>query len=126
MFYFRYGIRINPIQWYIVLSGKNEGNGHPALLLSICELILLFVSSGTYEYHFLADALVPITICLMLEKGMSNELIPENIGMAFQVTNIIAIVSLPVAIIHVKSENFSLSELKSYLIGLLGCKNYSF
>lgn len=53
----------------------------------------------------------------MLEKGMANELIPENIGMISQVTNIIAIVFLPVAIIHVKNENFSLSKFNiSYLV----------
>ncbi|XP_017471917.1 PREDICTED: uncharacterized protein LOC108363148 [Rhagoletis zephyria] len=49
----KYGIRINPLDWYYVLSGKSEGQeGHASLLLILYSL-------------------VHISICLMVEKGLA-------------------------------------------------------
>lgn len=33
----RYGIRVDPVQWFVVLTGRNEGQGHPSLLLILCK-----------------------------------------------------------------------------------------
>ena len=35
--FIKYGIRIDPIQWFYVLTGKNEGQGIPSLILIACE-----------------------------------------------------------------------------------------
>lgn len=85
----KYGIRIDPIQWYIVLSGKNEGEGHPSLILFVYSL-------------------VPIIICLLLEKGLSVDIINENSGMFAHVVNLIVLVLIPMVVIHVKGNSFSL------------------
>ncbi|XP_054741486.1 diacylglycerol O-acyltransferase 1 [Anastrepha obliqua] len=86
----KYGIRINPLDWYFFLSGKNEGQeGHASLLLIL--------------YSF-----VHISICLMVEKGLAMEILSESFGMFVQVANIILVVFLPVVIIHLKGEAFSL------------------
>ncbi len=37
LYYFRYGIRVDPIQWIIVLTGKNEGEGYPSIILVVCK-----------------------------------------------------------------------------------------
>lgn len=42
----RYGIRVDPIQWFVVLIGKDEGTGLSALLLLICEII-----NSLYFFH---------------------------------------------------------------------------
>ena len=36
--FIKYGIRIDPIQWFYVLTGKNEGQGIPSLILIACKL----------------------------------------------------------------------------------------
>lgn len=33
----RYGIRVDPVQWFTVLTGKGEGEGYPSLLLISCK-----------------------------------------------------------------------------------------
>uniref|UniRef100_T1GMN3 Nuclear speckle splicing regulatory protein 1 N-terminal domain-containing protein n=1 Tax=Megaselia scalaris TaxID=36166 RepID=T1GMN3_MEGSC len=80
--------------------------------------------TGFVNWAFLLLSIGGLRLCLenLLKRSDSNydlfdagerngnELIPENIGMISQATNIMAIVFLPVAIIHVKSENFSLSK----------------
>lgn len=34
----RYGIRVDPIQWFYVLTGKDEGGAeHPSLVLLLCR-----------------------------------------------------------------------------------------
>lgn len=34
----RYGIRVDPIQWFIVLTGRDEGAGLPSIILLLCKL----------------------------------------------------------------------------------------
>ncbi|XP_058980795.1 diacylglycerol O-acyltransferase 1 isoform X2 [Musca domestica] len=85
----KYGIRVNPLDWYIFLSGKNESEGHASLFLIL--------------YSF-----VHISICLLVEKGLAMEIISEGLGMFMQVTNIIVVVVLPVVIMHLKGHLFSL------------------
>lgn len=85
----KYGIRINPVEWYYFMSGRNEGEGHASLLL--------------ISYSF-----VHISICLWVEKGLATEVLSEGIGVLIQVINIIVVVMLPVVIIHLKGHAFSL------------------
>ncbi|XP_075152344.1 diacylglycerol O-acyltransferase [Haematobia irritans] len=85
----KYGIRINPLDWYIFVSGKNSSEGHGSLFLIL--------------YSF-----VHISICLLVEKGLAMEIISEGLGMFMQVTNIIVVVVLPVVIMHLKSQLFGL------------------
>lgn len=35
--FIKYGIRIDPIQWVYVLTGKNEGEGFSSLILIGCK-----------------------------------------------------------------------------------------
>ncbi|EDV99301.1 GH13104 [Drosophila grimshawi] len=85
----KYGIRINPIDWYFFLSGRNEGEGHNSLFLVL--------------YSF-----VHISICLAVEKGLALEIISEGLGMFIQTINIIVSVCFPVVIIHLKGSTFSI------------------
>lgn len=87
--FIKYGIRIDPFQWYIVISGSNEGEGHPSLFLVMYSL-------------------VPILICLLIEKGLASEIILENSGMFAHVVNLIVLVLIPMVVIHVKGNIFSL------------------
>lgn len=34
----KYGIRIDPLQWIIVITGRDEGEGYPSIILVVCEL----------------------------------------------------------------------------------------
>lgn len=36
----RYGIRVDPVQWIIVLTGRDEGSGWPSGILLICKWFL--------------------------------------------------------------------------------------
>lgn len=35
----KYGIRVDPIQWFIVLTGRDEGAGVPSIILLLCMYI---------------------------------------------------------------------------------------
>lgn len=34
---YRYGIRVDPFQWFVVLSGRDEGSGVPSIILLACK-----------------------------------------------------------------------------------------
>ncbi|XP_037882583.1 diacylglycerol O-acyltransferase 1 [Glossina fuscipes] len=85
----KYGIRINPIEWYFFLSGKNQAEGHASLFLILYSI-------------------VHISICLMIEKGLALEIITERLGMFMQITNIVVVVILPVIITYLKGHLFTL------------------
>lgn len=87
--FIKYGIRVDPVQWFVVLTGRNEGQGHPSLLLVLYSI-------------------VPIVICLMVEKGLASEVIMESAGMVVHVVNILVLVLIPMVVIHVKGQAFSL------------------
>lgn len=87
--FIKYGIRVDPVQWFTVLTGRNEGEGHPSLLL-------IFYS------------VVPIVICLVVEKGLAVDLLMESAGMIVHVVNILVLVLIPMVVIHVKGQTFSL------------------
>lgn len=33
----KYGIRIDPLQWIVVITGRDEGEGFPSVILVICK-----------------------------------------------------------------------------------------
>lgn len=105
----KYGIRINPVQWYIVLSGRNEGEGHPSLIL-------------------VAYSIVPMSMCLLLEKGLAAGIIPETIGMFSQIVNILVLILLPMVILHVKGHAFSIigATAVCFLYSILFLKTWSY
>uniref|UniRef100_A0A0K8URF5 O-acyltransferase n=2 Tax=Endopterygota TaxID=33392 RepID=A0A0K8URF5_BACLA len=106
----KYGIRINPLDWYYFMSGKDQGQeGHASLLLIL--------------YSF-----VHISICLMVEKSLAMEILSETFGMFVQVTNIILVIFFPVIIIHLKGEAFSLMGASTvcFIYSLLFLKLWSY
>lgn len=56
------------------------------------------------------DSIVPIVICLMVEKGLASEVIMESAGMVVHVVNILVLVLIPMVVIHVKGQAFSLGK----------------
>ncbi|XP_067624814.1 diacylglycerol O-acyltransferase 1 isoform X2 [Eurosta solidaginis] len=106
----KYGIRINPLDWYYFLSGGSEGQeGHASLWLIL--------------YSF-----VHISLCLLVEKALAMEILSETFGMFVQVINIIVVISLPVVIIHLKGEAFSLigASLVCFIYSILFLKLWSY
>ncbi|XP_026468476.1 diacylglycerol O-acyltransferase 1 [Ctenocephalides felis] len=86
----KYGIRIDPIQWFNVLTGRNEGGAdHPSIVLVLYSV-------------------VPVVICLLCEKALSVEIINNGTGMFIHVSNIFALVVLPVIVLSIKGNSFSL------------------
>ncbi|XP_076388942.1 diacylglycerol O-acyltransferase isoform X2 [Megachile rotundata] len=85
-----YGIRVDPRQWLLFLSGTYAGGEeHPSILLAIYST-------------------VPIGLCLLIEKGLSADIIAHGPGMVFHVVNLIVMVLLPMVVIQVKDSGFSL------------------
>ncbi|XP_011693461.1 PREDICTED: diacylglycerol O-acyltransferase 1 [Wasmannia auropunctata] len=88
--FIKYGIRVDPWQWFLFLSGKNDGGEeYPSLLL-------IFYST------------VPVGLCLLIEKGLSVDIIAHGTGMVFHVINLVVMVLMPMVVIHVKDSGFSL------------------
>lgn len=56
-------------------------------------------------------------MCLAIEHGLSLNIIREGAGMFAHIVNIIVLVLIPMVIIHVNGNDFSLSKyLSQYLI----------
>ncbi|XP_031772946.1 diacylglycerol O-acyltransferase 1 isoform X3 [Apis florea] len=90
--FIKYGIRVDPWQWFLFLSGTYEGGEeHPSILLIIYST-------------------VPIGLCLLIEKGLSLDIIAHGPGMMFHIVNLIVMVLMPMVVIHVKDSGFSLSQ----------------
>ncbi|XP_011501264.1 PREDICTED: diacylglycerol O-acyltransferase 1-like [Ceratosolen solmsi marchali] len=88
--FIKYGIRVDPRQWLFFLSGKNDADEeHPSILL-ICY------------------STVPVVLSLLIEKGLSMNIITHGPGMVFHVVNLIVMVLMPLVVIHVKETGFSL------------------
>lgn len=88
--FIKYGIRVDPRQWLIFLSGKNDGGKEYPSLLLICY------------------STVPVALCLLIEKGLSVDIIAHGPGMVFHVINLVVMVLMPMVVIHVKDSGFSL------------------
>jgi len=86
----KYGIRVDPEQWLIFLTGRQEGGPeHPSIILIL--------------YSF-----VPVILCLLIEKGLASEVIATTPGLMIHVVNLAALVLLPMVVIHVNAGGFSL------------------
>ncbi|XP_012229582.1 diacylglycerol O-acyltransferase 1 [Linepithema humile] len=88
--FIKYGIRVDPWQWFLFLSGKNDGGEEYPSLLLICY------------------STVPVALCLLIEKGLSVDIIAHGSGMVFHVINLVVMVLMPMVVIHVKDSGFSL------------------
>lgn len=53
--------------------------------------------------------MVPIIICLLIERGLSLNIIREGAGMFVHIVNIIVLVLIPMVIIHV-NDAFSMGK----------------
>ncbi|KAL4708093.1 hypothetical protein ACJJTC_009872 [Scirpophaga incertulas] len=108
----KYGIRVNPFEWIIVLTGYNEGNKYqyPSLIL------LLF-------------SVVPAVTSLIVEKGIAVDIISENVGISLQISNILFVIILPVVVLHFKGPEFSFVGITSvcmiYLVIFLKLWSYT-
>lgn len=58
----------------------------------------------------IADSIVPIMICLVVEKGLAADILMESAGMIVHVVNIVVLVLIPMVVIHVKGQTFSLGK----------------
>ncbi|XP_017789862.1 PREDICTED: diacylglycerol O-acyltransferase 1 isoform X2 [Habropoda laboriosa] len=88
--FIKYGLRVDPSQWILFLSGKVEGSEeYPSILLVIYSN-------------------VPIVMCLLIEKGLSVDIIAHGPGMVFHVVNLIVMILIPMVVIQVKDTGFSL------------------
>lgn len=61
---YRYGIRINPIEWYFFLSGKNQAEGHASLFLILCKSFFLFFFFVTKQTCYIITIMLN-SICLL-------------------------------------------------------------
>ncbi|CAH2988744.1 unnamed protein product [Chilo suppressalis] len=86
----KYGIRVNPLEWIIVLMGYSEGNTHqyPSIILLIFSV-------------------VPAVTSLLIEKAIAVDILPEKIGIGLQLSNILFVLILPVVVLHYKGPDFS-------------------
>ncbi|XP_072162080.1 diacylglycerol O-acyltransferase 1 [Bemisia tabaci] len=88
----KYGIRVDPQQWFTVLLDDAAGRHHhfhPSLIL------LIFTS-------------VPVMFCLLIEKGLHQEVIPNRVGMTAHVVNLMVLVLTPIVALQLYPSYFSL------------------
>lgn len=106
----KYGIRIDPGQWINVLTGSRSGEvEHLALYLCLY-------------------AVVPVGICLLLERGIAENKIPAKIGTIAHIVNLSLLVTLPMVVIYLNSSTFSLvgAEYVCFLYSILFLKLWSY
>ncbi|CAG9768714.1 unnamed protein product [Ceutorhynchus assimilis] len=85
--FIKYGIRVDPIQWVYMLINEES---------SECPTLILLL------YH-----VVPVVLCLIIEKALSVEIVPASIGMLAHIVNLVSVILVPMVLIHVK-DGFSL------------------
>ncbi|CAG5022099.1 unnamed protein product [Parnassius apollo] len=88
--FLKYGILVNPIEWIIVLTGYNEGHSqhYPSVILLIFSV-------------------VPAVIALLIEKAIAFDILRQKVGITLHILNIVFVISLPVVVLHFKSQDFS-------------------
>ncbi|XP_075992328.1 diacylglycerol O-acyltransferase isoform X2 [Anticarsia gemmatalis] len=110
--FLKYGFRVNPLEWIVVLTGYNEGdsNQYPSVILIVFSI-------------------VPVVISLLIEKGIAVDIIPEKVGITLEVINILFVITLPAAVLQVKGEDFSFVGITTvcmlYLIIFLKLWSYA-
>lgn len=75
---FRYGFRVNPLEWIVVITGYNEGNNshYPSVALIMCKYFVSRKSMNIYSevtsFHLLffcfSVSVVPVVLSLLIEK----------------------------------------------------------
>ncbi|KPJ15100.1 Diacylglycerol O-acyltransferase 1 [Papilio machaon] len=88
--FLKYGILVNPLEWIIVLTGYSEGRTqqYPSIILLIFSV-------------------VPVVISLIIERAISVDILSDKIGISLQISNIVFLISLPVVVLHFRSQDFS-------------------
>ncbi|KAJ8918202.1 hypothetical protein NQ315_014069 [Exocentrus adspersus] len=108
-FFCRYGIRVDPIQWFYILTGQDEsGSEHPSIVLILYSV-------------------VPVVLCLLTEKGLAVEIISGTPGMLIHIINLLVLILLPMVIIHIR-DGFSLvgASVVTTLYSILFLKLWSY
>lgn len=67
--FIKYGIRIDPMQWIIVLTGEGEGEGYPSLILLACKLF--FTLNGNFSNFFFHNRYVSPNITVLTRRKRS-------------------------------------------------------
>jgi hypothetical protein len=63
LYFHRYGIRVDPEQWLIVLTGRHEGGAdHPSVILLIC----MYLPFNLIAAVFICSQCSCITVCAKL------------------------------------------------------------
>lgn len=68
--FIKYGFRVDPMEWLIVLTGRNEGDSsYPSIVLAMCEFVFILIN---FQLRLdFADSSVPIILSILIEKGLS-------------------------------------------------------
>ncbi|CAB3231036.1 unnamed protein product [Arctia plantaginis] len=88
--FLKYGFRVNPLEWIIVLTGYNEGERD--------------------QYHsvkLIVFSIVPVVVSLLIEKAVAVDLVPEKFGLTLQILNKLFVLILPAAVLQIKKDEFS-------------------
>ncbi|CAH1982804.1 unnamed protein product [Acanthoscelides obtectus] len=88
--FIKYGIRIDPIQWIKLLVDDQPNSEHPSIAMILYSV-------------------VPVVLCLLIEKGLAVEIISTVPGMFVHIINLLVVILLPMIVIHFK-EGFNLSK----------------
>ncbi|XP_013133453.1 PREDICTED: diacylglycerol O-acyltransferase 1, partial [Papilio polytes] len=110
--FLKYGILVNPLEWIIVLTGYNEGRTqqYPSIILLIFSV-------------------VPVVLSLIIERAISVDILSDKIGLSLHISNIVFLISLPVVVLHLRSQDFSFVGITTvcmiYLILFLKLWSYS-
>lgn len=91
--FIKYGIRVNPKQWLELVTG----DGGPEN-----DTILMILYS-----------IVPVVICLLVEKGLAAGILSSKFGLTAHVGNLLTHIFLPIVVIHTKTKAFSLMAASS-------------
>ncbi|CAK1549926.1 unnamed protein product [Leptosia nina] len=109
--FLKYGIRVNPFEWVIVLTGYNEDYNHQY------PSVILLIFSGV----------IPI-VCLLVEKAIAANVISDRVGGTIQILIILFEISLPVIALNLTNQEFNIVGISTvcmvYLILFLKLWSY--
>lgn len=112
MFIYKFEVRNSAVSlWTVVLLRCSYFDSTTKSPFYFRAFVFKSVNFGIYYLHNPnADSIVPIILCLLIERGLSLNIIREGAGMFAHIVNIIVLVLIPMVIIHVNGNAFSLSE----------------
>ncbi|XP_034244608.1 diacylglycerol O-acyltransferase 1 [Thrips palmi] len=91
--FIKYGIRVNPKQWLELITG--DGGPETATIV-----IVLY-------------SIVPVVICLLLEKGLAAGILTSRFGLTSHIVNLLTHILLPMVVVHTRAKAFSLIAASS-------------